>query len=148
MRVILLENIDKLGEKYEVKDVSDGYARNYLLKEGKARPATKEAMNWLKGEKLREEKKIEQEKKSTESIASKLSGKKLALELKVGEKDQLFESVSARKIAAKLKEEGFEVKENQVELKEPIKTLGDYNIKIKFDYDIEAEVKLKIKEEK
>ncbi len=148
MRLILLEDIEKIGKKYEVKEVSPGFARNFLLKEGKARPATKEALNWLESVKEKEKEKTEKEKEKIEKMISEIKGKKVVLEMKVGEKDQLFESVSSRKIAQKLKEEGIEVKENQIDLEEPIKSLGDFKIKIKFDHNLKTEINLKIKEEK
>jgi len=148
MRVILLQDIDKIGKKYEVKEVADGYARNFLLPKGLAKPATKEALKWLKVQKEIEEKKAEEELKKIQSLASAIDGQEIAITVKVGEENQLFESVTTQKIFEKLKEGGFEIKKNQIMLEKPIKELGEFPVKIKFEHNLEAEIKIIVVEEK
>ena len=147
MRVILLQDIDKLGKKYDVKEVSDGYARNFLIPKGLARPATKEVMIWLETQKEIETKKAEEDLKKIQEWASAIDDREIVIAVKVGEQDQLFESINAQKISEKLKEVGFDVKKTQIELPEPIKEIGEFPVKIKFDHNLEAEIRVIITKE-
>jgi len=143
MRIILLKDVDKVGKKYEIKEVKNGYARNFLIPNGLAKPATKEAVVWLETQKEIEEKKSEKELKKTQEVASTFDGQEIIIPVKIGkERDQLFESITAQKISEKLKELGLEIKKNQIELPEPIKELGEYPVKIKFEHNLEAEIKI------
>lgn len=148
MRVILLQDIDKLGKKYEVKEVADGYARNFLIPKGLAKPATKEAMKWLEFQKELEEKKAERDLEKIQKRATNIDGQEIVILVKVGEDGQLFESISAKRITEKLQELGFEVSKSQLNLEKPIKELGEFPIKIKFEHNLEAEIKLIVSEEK
>lgn len=148
MRVILLQDVEKVGKKFEVKEVKDGYARNFLIPQGLVKPATKEALAWLRVQQEVVEKKAEEFLFKTQEMASAMDDQEVILEVKVGDEGQLFESITAQKIADKLKELGFEIKKSQIDLKEPIKELGEYPVKIKFDHNLEAEIKLIVTEEK
>jgi len=148
MRVILLQDIDNLGKKYEIKEVKDGYARNFLIPKGLAKEATKEALAWLEMQKEIETKKAEEELKTVQGFASSLDGLEVIIPVKIGEEGQLFESITSQKISEKLKELGFEVKKNQIDLAEPIKELGEYPIKIKLEHNLEVEIKVIAIEEK
>lgn len=148
MRVILLKDIENLGKKFEIKEVKDGYARNFLIPKGLATPATKKSLKWLEVQKEIEEKKAEQELKKFQDLASAIDGQEITIFVKVGQEGQLFESVTAQKIAEKLKEIGFEVKKNQIDLKKPIKELGEFLVKIRLEHNLEAEIKVIIAEEK
>jgi len=142
MKVILLKDVDKIGKKFEVKEVKDGYARNFLIPQQLAKPATKEALIWLETQKEIEEKVAEDDLKKSQSVASSIDDREVIIEVKVGDQDQLFEAIGAQKIADKLKELGFEVKKNQIELSEPIKELGEHPVKIKFEHNLEAEIRV------
>ena len=142
MRVVLFENVKRLGQKYEMKEVADGYARNFLIPRGLAKPATEEAVKWAKIQKETLAKKAEGELQATQEIATKLEGIELVIPVKIGEKQQLFESVTEKKIADKLKELGFDVKKDQINLVKPIKELGEYRVKILFEHNLEAEIKI------
>jgi len=148
MRVILLQDIDKLGKKYDIKEVKDGYARNFLIPKGLAKPATQEVLKWLEIQKEIEARKAEKELKKIQEIASAIDDQEVIIPVKVGEENQLFESVTAQKISEKLKEMGFEIKRTQIDLEKPIKELGEFPIKIKFEHNLEAEIKVIITEEK
>lgn len=148
MRVILLQDIENLGKKYEIKEVADGYARNFLIPKGMAKIATKSNMEWLKKKKEAEEKKAEEELKKIQDLASAIDGQEIIIPVKVGSEDQLFESITAQKISEKLKEIGFEIKKNQIELPQPIKEIGEFPVIIKFPHNLEAEIKIIIVEEK
>ena len=142
MKVILLQNIDKLGEKYEVKEVKDGYARNFLFPKSLAKPATEKNMKWLETQKESEEKKAEEELKKAQEKAEAIDGQEITIQVKVGENNQLFESITSQKIAERLKELGFDVSKDQIVLEEPIKELGESKIKIAFRHNLEAEITL------
>ena len=148
MKVILLQDIDKLGKKYEVKNVSDGYARNSLIPRGLVKPATEEALTWLETQKDILRKKAEEALKQVQDFASSLDGAEVVIPVKVGEDEQLFESVTQQKIADKLKESGFEVKKNQILLPDPIKLLGEYSVKVHLEHNLEPEIKVMVVEEK
>ena len=144
MKVIFLKDVEKVGKKFEVKEVKDGYARNFLLPNGLAKPATKEVLEWLEVQKEIQEKKAEQDLKKAQELASTLDGLELTISVKVGESDQLFESITAQKICEKLKEMGFDVKKGQVELQEPIKEIGEFPVKIKLEHNLEVEIRVEI----
>ena len=148
MKIILLQDIDNLGKKYEIKEVADGYARNFLIPKGLAKPATKENLKWLESQKEIEVKKAEEELKKVEAVATNIDGQEIIILVKVGAEGQLFESITSQKIYEKLKELGFEIKKSQIDLPEPIKELGEYPVKIKFEHNLEAEIKIIVVEEK
>lgn len=142
MKVILLQDIEGLGKKYEVKEVKPGHARNLLLPQKLAKAATKEALKWLSDQKEVIEKEATEDLKKSQEMASQLDGFELSVEMKIGDEGQLFESVSAQKIVEKLKEAGFEIKKSQVKLPEPIKELGEFPVSISLAHNLEAEIKV------
>jgi len=142
MQVILLKDVDKIGKKFEVKEVKDGYARNFLFPQGLAKQATKEAITWLETQKEIEEKKAEESLKKIQDVASAVDDQEVVIQVQVGGEDQLFESVTSQKISDKLKELGFDIKKSQIELSQPIKETGEFPVKIKFEHNLEAEIKV------
>jgi len=148
MKVILLQDVEGLGKKYDIKDVKDGYARNFLLPKKLARAATKQALKWLSDQKEVIEKEAEEDLKKEQAMASGLDGSELNIAVKVGDEGQLFESINSQKIVEKLKEMGFEVKKSQVKLENPIKELGEFPITISLAHNLEAEIKVIVTAEK
>lgn len=142
MRVILLKDIENIGKKYDIKEVKDGYARNFLIPNGLAKPVTKKILEWLEVQKEIQEKKVEQELKKTQELASSIDGLEVNIPVAVGNNDELFESINNQKISEKLKEMGYHVKKNQIDLAKPIKELGEFPIKIKFEHNLEVEIKI------
>ncbi|OQA70996.1 MAG: 50S ribosomal protein L9 [Parcubacteria group bacterium ADurb.Bin247] len=148
MKVILLEDVEKLGKRLDIKNVKKGHARNFLLPKNLARVATKEALKW-RDVQIEIKKSVDDTKlKEVQSVVSKMDGLELFFKVKIGEKGQLFESLSAQKIKDKLEEAGFNVSKNQIDLAEPIKELGEFPVKVKFDHNLESIVKIIIMEEK
>jgi large subunit ribosomal protein L9 len=147
MKVILLKDVQNLGKKYEIKEVSDGYARNYLFPKKLAKPANENTLKWLQKQREKEEKKAEEELKKIQEKASKIDGQEIIIPVKVGKEKQLFQSITAKKIADKLKELGYDIKKNQIELEKPIKELGEFPVKIKLEHNLEAEIKVIVVEE-
>lgn len=140
MKVILLENIKNLGQKYEIKNVKDGYARNFLIPKGLAIPATKEKIEWALKQQEIYAKKAEEKLKEVQKVAEQLDGQEVIFNVKIGEKGQLFEAINNTKIAQKLKEMGFEVKKSQILLEEPIKEVGEFQVKIALEEGLEPEI--------
>lgn len=146
MRIILLKDVEDLGKKLELKEVKDGYARNFLIPNGLAKQATKEVLKWLETQKEIQAKKDEEELKKIQKIASTIDGLEIIIPVKVGEKNQLFEKINTQKISEKLKEMGFDIKKEQIALDEPLKEIGEFPTKIKFEHNLEAEIKIIINE--
>jgi len=147
MKVILIRDVDKLGKKYDVKEVKNGYARNFLIPKGLVKPATEKALKWLEIQKEIEAKKAEEELKKFQQSASAIDGQELIIQIKVNDEGLPFEKISSKKISEKLKELGFEIKNSQIDLLNPIAELGEFPVKIKFSHNLEAEIKVIITKE-
>ncbi len=148
MRIILLQDIENLGKKYEVKDVKDGYARNFLIPKGLAKLATEKAIKWAEEQKEAEEKKVEEELRKIQELASSIEGQEVVISAKVGEEGQLFKKINSQDISEKLAELGFDVKKEQIMLEKPISELGEFAVKIRFAHNLEAEIRVVVTEEK
>ncbi len=142
MRIILLQDIENLGKKYEIKTVKHGYARNFLLPQNLVKLATKENLKWLEEQKKLLAKRAQEELEKIEFLVSKIDGLELLIPVKVGEQGQLFESITDQRISTELKKLGFEIKKEQIELKEPLKELGEFMVKINFTHALEAEIRI------
>lgn len=142
MKVILLQDVEGLGKKYEIKEVKSGYARNLLLPQNLAKAATKEALKWLDSQKEVIEKEAEEDLKKAQDLASQLDGIEVNILVKVGDEGQLFESINSQKIVEQLKIMGFEIKKSQVNLKEPIKEIGEFPVSIGLSHNLESEIKV------
>jgi len=147
MKVVLLKDIEKIGKKYEVKEVADGYARNYLIPRGLAKIADEESLAWAIKQQEIEEKKKAEELERVGSLVSKIDGVEIEIPVKIGDKGQLFEKVTPQKIITRLKEECFDVKKNQIELSKDIEELGEFDVRINFEHNLEAKIKVIIVEE-
>lgn len=142
MKVILKEDVEKLGKVGEVVRVADGYARNYLLPRQLATVATKGTLKAV--EHITREKALRDQKRRRELERLKQSIEKLSLmtEKETGEEDRLFGSVTSSEIALLLAQQGVTVDRRKIELAEPIKTLGIYEVPVRLGLDITATVKL------
>jgi large subunit ribosomal protein L9 len=142
MKVILLQDVAELGKKYDLKEVPDGYGRNFLLPKKLAKQADSEAIASLNKQKLDKEHKAEEDLKKVQIVASELDGREIEFLIKTGDEGQLFESINTLKIAKKLKENGFDIKKDQINLKDAIKEVGEFPIKITLDQGLEIEIRL------
>lgn len=147
MKVILLQDVQNVGRKNDVKDVSDGYARNFLFPQNLAKPATETAIKILAAKKERAEKEKSEEHQKYKALAEKLKSLTLLFRVKMGGKGRAFGSVTAVKIRDALKKQGVEVQKDWVLLAESIKTTGEKVVKIKFPNDIISEVKIVVEAE-
>jgi large subunit ribosomal protein L9 len=142
VKVILMQDVESLGKKYEIKEVKNGYARNFLLPNKLAKAATKQALKWLEDQKEVIEKEAEEDLKKTQELASQIDGLEVIIQVKKGDEGQLFESINSQKISEKIKEMGFDVRKSQITLESPIKETGEFNVKINLNHNLETEIKV------
>lgn len=142
MKVILLEDIEKLGKEGDVVDVASGYARNYLLVKKKALLST--TGNMKKFETIKKMKAIQymKTKGESEKLAEKLNTLSITSVMKAGENEKLYGSVTTGDISELLKKEGYEIDKKKIVIEEPIKSLGVYSISIRLHAEVQATVKL------
>ena len=132
MKVILLQDIQGTGKKDQILEISDGYARNYLLPRKMAKEATAEAVNALEKSKGADRHRQEVRRQEAEVKARELKGKVIQLEVRGGENGKLFGSVTTDQIAAALKaQHGLDIDKRKLELEEPIKTAGQFFVNVK-----------------
>ena len=144
MDVILREHVDHLGNRGEIVKVADGYARNYLLPRKLALLATDGNKKQVEREREKFETKEAEEKKVAEALSARVSAMEVEIARKVGENEVLFGSVTTADIAAALSAKGLDVDRRKLQLKDPIKKLGEYDIAIKLQREVTATVKLKV----
>lgn len=145
MKVILLDNIKGVGKKDEVINASDGYARNFLLPKKLAVEANAENMSKLNNKKEAANYKKDVEKQKAEELAKKIKGIMLKIKVKSGENGKIFGGVTAKEISENLKEQyKFEIDKKKIDLKETIKTLGEFNVAIKLFEGVVANLKLDV----
>jgi large subunit ribosomal protein L9 len=144
MEVILLERISRLGQMGETVKVKDGFARNFLLPQGKALRANDANKKKFEGQRAQLEARNLERKSEAAQVAEKLDGKSFIVVRSAGETGQLYGSVSTRDIAELLTAEGFSVNRNQIELNHPIKTIGLTNVAIALHPEVEVTVTLNI----
>lgn len=147
MKVILLQDVENVGKKYEVKEVKPGFARNFLIPQNLVKLATKPNMLWLNAQKEVIEKEAVEDLKASQELASQLDDLEVSIVDKASEEGHLFDSVNAQKIVEKLKAMGFEVKKSQIHLEKPIKELGEFPVKISLDHNLEVEIKVVVTKE-
>ncbi|WP_417673667.1 50S ribosomal protein L9 [Roseibium sp.] len=144
MQVILLERIAKLGQMGDTVRVRDGYARNFLLPQGKALRANKANMQRFENERAQLEARNLERRQEAEAVAAKLDGESMIMIRSAGETGQLYGSVSTRDIADGLTAAGFTVGRAQVELRTPIKTIGLHNVLILLHPEVEVGVTVNV----
>ena len=140
MEVILLERVGKLGQMGDVVRVKDGFARNYLLRKGKALRATKENRSRFEHMKVELEARNLEQKTEAEKVAHKLDGQSFTVLRQAAEGGQLYGSVSPRDLAALVTEAGFALSRAQVALNAPIKTIGQHSVPIALHADVEVAI--------
>ena len=148
MKVILKEDVKSLGKKGKVCEVSDGYARNFLIPRGLAVEATQGNVQDLAHKQKQENLRKQKEKEDAEHLKSKIENMEIILKVKVGEKGRLFGSVTNKEIAETL-EKVYRVKidKRKIEVKDIIKNIGDHKVTIKIHPDVIGNLKVKIEAE-
>jgi large subunit ribosomal protein L9 len=144
MKVILKEGIESLGKAGDAVKVADGYARNFLIPKGLAVEASSRSIKVLELEKKRILQKIESERKKAEAMIEKLMAVTCTIARRVGEQDKLFGSVTSKDIENSLAEQGMEIDRKMIVIDEPIKSLGEFPVKIKLQPGVTTEIKITV----
>ncbi len=142
MKVILLQDVKKQGKKDQIINVSDGYANNFLIKNGLAVPANENGKKNLQREldirAQKEEELIEQ----CEKIKKEIASLNITFKVKTGKNDQVFGTISSKQINEELKKKGYEIDKKKIMLDHPIDSLGSHNVKIELHKKVIAEIKV------
>ena len=144
MEVILREHVDNLGRRGEIVKVADGYARNYLLPRKLALLATDGNKKQIERERTKFDAVEAEEQKAAQAVAGRLSGVEIEIARRVGETEALYGSVTSSDIAEALAAKGFELDRRKLQLAEPIKKLGEYEIPLKLHRDVTTNVKVRV----
>ncbi len=142
MKIILRKDFEKLGKIGDIIEVKDGYARNYLIPKNIAYQATEGNMRALEEEKKQQEYRARKEEINAQKVASKIESISVTIKAKVGEDEKLFGSVTSQSIAEALAEQGITIDKRNIELEEPLKSLGIYTIPIKLHPKVNAKLKV------
>lgn len=144
VQVILSEDVQALGDAGEIVTVKPGYARNYLIPQGKAMIATAERVNEVEHQKRVISEKLAKELKDLKAVKSKLDDTRLEIAAQAGDEGKLFGSVTAQNLAELLAAKGLDVDRRKIQLSEPIKTTGEHTVAIRLRSDVIAEFKVTV----
>lgn len=147
MKVILLEEVKKLGKPGDIVEVKAGFYRNFLAPNKFAAECTPQSMRIAEKKKVEAAKKAAEEKDSAIILKKSLETIEIKILQKAGEKNQLFGSVTNQQIADALKEKGFEIDKHKIVLDEPIKSLGNYTVAVKLHHEVSANLNIIIEKE-
>lgn len=147
MKIILLEDVSSLGRRGEVRDVADGYARNYLLPQKLALNATPANMKNLEGIKARQDSQAAKNLAQAQGQAQAIEALHMMVSRQASDEDRLFGSVGRNDIAAFLAQSGVEMERRRIGLDEPIKALGEFNVPIRLHSDVTAQLKVTVTRE-
>ncbi len=142
IKVILREDITSLGKAGEVKEVKDGFARNFLLPKNLALLATKQSLKQIEAEQKRQEAKRVLEKKKAEGLCERLKNLSITIAVEINEEEKLYGSLTSQDIARAISAEGIEIDKKSIVLDEPIKDLGIYDLDIRLRPDVTCKVKV------
>jgi len=147
MKVILKQDVKGTGKKGDILEVSDGYAKNFLLKKGLAEQASSVAVNSLKIQKEAEERRKAEEIKEIKALAAKINKTEVILTIKCGENGKVFGSVTSKEIASKLEDLGYNIDKKKILLKDSIKTVGSFPVDIRMMEGVVAKIIVTVKPE-
>ncbi|GEN56433.1 50S ribosomal protein L9 [Halolactibacillus alkaliphilus] len=148
MKVIFTQDVKGKGKKGEVKNVSEGYARNYLLKNNLAVEATQGNLKGLEAQKNKEKQKEQEEVKKAEQLRDTLKTLEVTLKTKAGDGGRLFGSITSKQIAEELqKAHNIKIDKRKIELDQPIRSLGYTNVPVKLHNDVTGEIKVHVLEQ-
>ncbi len=142
MKVILKEDIEKLGTRGELVDVKDGYGRNYLIPQGKALMATKGAIRAYQEQQRRQVEKQEVDVARAKELADELSKISITIPVKAGEDGKLFGTVTNIHVADALKEKGYDLDRRKIKINEDVNALGEYTATVEVGHQVTANIKL------
>lgn len=142
--LILLEDVASLGKIGDVVKVAPGYARNYLIPQGKAVVVNKGTLRQVEARKLKQQQEHAARIEVAKAMAAKIEAMELVFEMAVGENDKLFGGVNAQMIAEKIRENGIEIEKNVIVLDEHLRELGDFKVEVKLNAEVATQVSVKL----
>ena len=145
MKVILLEDVAKLGKADDIVEVNDGYARNFLMKRGLALEANSANMNSIRVKKAALSEKARRDKEEAQELGKNLEGTVFTLQMKSGEGGKLYGAVTAMDIAGLMEKNGYSVDKKNITLKNPIKAEGVFDVAVKLHTDVTIQIKVEVK---
>jgi len=147
MKVIFLKDVKGQGKKGEIKDLSEGYIRNFLLPKGLAAIASEGNVKQLEHQKQSENKRKEKEKADAQELAAKLNEMTVVIKSKAGEGGRLFGSITSKQIAEELEKKGIHLDKRKIEMADAIRSLGTMTVKVKLYPDVTAQLRVQVTEE-
>ena len=148
MKVILTEDVKSLGKKGEIVEVSDGYARNFILKKKKGVEANSKNLNDLKLKKANEDKIAQEQYEAAVELGKKIEAGQIEVSIKTGEGGKAFGSIASKEIATEVKAQmGLDVDKKKLQLKDAIKTLGTHTVPVKLHPKVTVDLKVIVTEE-
>ncbi|MEF2966501.1 50S ribosomal protein L9 [Paenibacillus sp. M1] len=147
MKVIFLKDVKGQGKKGEIKEVSEGYAQNFLMPRGLVRPATEGNVKTLEHQTAAEVKRKEKEKEDAVALGKKLEEMTVTLKAKAGEGGRLFGAITSKQVAEALEKAGVKIDKRKIEMHDPIRTLGVTQVPVKLHPEVKSALKVQVTEE-
>ena len=144
MKVLLLQDVKAHGKKGDIIEVSDGYAKNFLIKKKMAIQATNQVINETNQKKASEQRKLEIEKQEAIKLAERLNGNTIVVEIACGENGKMFGSVTGKEISESLLKSGYDIDKKKINIKEPIKTFGVFSVEVKVYANVTATINISV----
>lgn len=144
MKVLLLQDVKAQGKKGDIIEVSDGYAKNFLIKKKMAIQATNQVINETNQKKASEQRKLEIEKQEAIKLAERLNGNTIVVEIACGENGKMFGSVTGKEISESLLKSGYDIDKKKINIKEPIKTFGVFSVEVKVYANVTAAINISV----
>ncbi len=144
MKVLLKQDVPKIGKKGQILEVKEGYARNFLIPGGLAVEASGGAMKQIEEEKKASDRHKAKEKEEAQDLAKKIEELSILLKHKAGDEGRLFGSITSAEVAEALKHKNFNIDKKKIVLEEPIRLVGDYEVKIKLHPEVAAHLNVRV----
>jgi len=147
MKVLLLQDVEKLGLEGEVVTVKDGYGRNYLIPKGLAIEATPSVLKDLEEQRRQQARKLAHQREEAQRMAEELAKTEVVIRAKVGEENRIFGTVTSTQVADYLAQKGFKIDRRRIEMPEDIRMLGVYTARVKLHPEVVAQIKIRVEPE-
>ena len=148
MKVILIKDVENLGNAGNVKEIADGYARNFLIPGGYVEVATKSAVERAEKIKIKKENVAEEDLKSIEEMAEKLNGVSIVIKAKADDSGKLYAAIKPKEISKSLNNKGFKINEDKIVIEEAIKEIGDCEVIIILEHGLEVRIGVTVENDK
>ena len=148
MKVILIKDVQDLGSVGDIKEVANGYARNFLIPGGYVKVATKNAIKQAEELKVKKEGQAKENLEKAAGAAGKLKGVSVTIKSKTDESGKLYAAIKTEEISKALNDKGFEIDKNKIVIEEPIKEIGDHEVVVNLEHGLEVEIGVVVESDK